>query len=253
METEPRKIFLVANAEQMVELNADSLSRRTVAAGRVCARWALQSSSESQPSLAAPSQLLLTQGQHQPPKKKPGATAGLLPPTCTPRGGALQAFLWCRITISDMQLKTGNAPDTWADTEKQRPPSQSPVLGVPPWLVSALHILSHENPAGHSKPTWPKLELNWSGPNIGQIKPEVKWQNVWARLLCTGVKEPQNNSSSQPTAGGGSMEKHFKWNSELLCHCSHYSCTIWIVPRTDLAMWNINEHPFEPQFFVFRI
>lgn len=50
METEPRKIFLVANAEQMVEQNADSLSRAPVAAGRVCAPQVCRAAAS--PSLA---------------------------------------------------------------------------------------------------------------------------------------------------------------------------------------------------------
>lgn len=52
--------------------------------------------------------------------KNPGPSAGLLPPPCTPCGESPQTFLWCRITVSNIQLKTGNTPDTSADTEKQK-------------------------------------------------------------------------------------------------------------------------------------
>lgn len=144
MESEPRKIFLVANAEQMFEQNADSLSR--VAAGRVCACWVCN---PSHPSLLHPISHSPTASKS--PKNPRGSTRSLH----TPRGSSPDLFVGAELQFSNIQLKTGNTPDTSADTEKQRGTFPEPCAGwehIPDIrLVPALNIVSHENPAGHSK------------------------------------------------------------------------------------------------------
>lgn len=119
METQPRKIFLVASAERMSDPSGGGCREGLCSLG-------LQSSSEPQPCLPAPSHL--PHPQPAPVPKTRGNSAGFCPP-CTPRGEALQALLWCRITTSSTQLKTGNTPDSSADAEKQEGTFPRPCAG----------------------------------------------------------------------------------------------------------------------------
>lgn len=145
-----------------------------VAAGRVCAE---QQRVPAFPGCSIPSP---THPQPAPAPKTPGPLLASAPSLHSPWGGTPGFSLVQNYNLK-RTIKNWKYPWYlgWCRESKNHL-LQSPVLGAPPWHLTGLNISSHENPAGHSKPTAPKPELNWS--QQGQIKPELNWQNVWAHL-----------------------------------------------------------------------
>lgn len=213
-----------------------------VAAGRLCAE---QQRVPAFPGCSIPSP---THPQPAPAPKTPEPLLASAPSLHSPWGGTPGFSLVQNYNLKHT-IKNWKCPWYlgWCREAKTTFPERC--AWAPPWHLtgsSFKHLIpwkpswsqqTHCTQAGTELvPTGGKSNQNWTG-KMSELT-----------FLCTGGKEPKNNNTSQPTAGVGSMEKHFKLNCELLCLWSHHSCTIWI----DLTMWNINEHSFEPQIFVFR-